>query len=298
LLGLQHCHDGALVAGLGAKSLQNEHLMNKHRSESFNRSTVSLGHPFATLPLTNMFSINQHTTTLSKALLTAGLLGGAAVATLGAGSALAVNRLDCSFGASTAHTKCVDVFVPGFLGWVLEDKKLTNLDLSLTAPASGDFSFIYDDFGAPGLSLDDEWTTLAIFEPSLNDPTTGSYSYDLEIIEPWKSQGLTFKDVELDTDHAGSGQTVTKVVKDALGTTIATLVSVNGMPDGPDPLSGTFISVTDSWNLDPNTGTIMAISNTYTQTPAPLPILGAGVAFGSIRKLRKFSSRLKTFSMG
>ena len=65
------------------------------------------------------------------------------------------------------------------------------------------------------------------------------------------------------------------------------------------PISGTFINVTDSWDLDPNTGTIMAISNTYTQVPvpAPLPILGAGAAFGSIRKLRKFSSRLKTFSM-
>jgi|688.fasta_scaffold74948_8 hypothetical protein len=32
--------------------------------------------------------------------------------------------------------------------------------------------------------------------------------------------------------------------------------------------------------------------------PAPLPLLGVGAAFGSIRKLRKFSSQLKTFSMG
>ena len=31
---------------------------------------------------------------------------------------------------------------------------------------------------------------------------------------------------------------------------------------------------------------------------APLPLLGVGAAFGSIRKLRKFSSQLKTFSMG
>jgi hypothetical protein len=108
---------------------------------------------------------------------------------------------------------------------------------------------------------------------------------------------LTFNDVELDSDHSGTGTKVTKVVKDALGSTIATLESINGMPDGPDPLSGTSIKVTDSWEIDPNTGTINAISNTYTQVPAPLPILGAGAAFGSIRKLRKFSSRLKTFSM-
>lgn len=31
--------------------------------------------------------------------------------------------------------------------------------------------------------------------------------------------------------------------------------------------------------------------------PGPLPLLGVGAAFGSIRKLRKFSSQLKTFSM-
>ena len=31
--------------------------------------------------------------------------------------------------------------------------------------------------------------------------------------------------------------------------------------------------------------------------PAPLPLLGVGAAFGSIRKLRKFSSRLKTFTI-
>jgi hypothetical protein len=48
--------------------------------------------------------------------------------------------------------------------------------------------------------------------------------------------------------------------------------------------------------------TLDAIQNNYTQrnhdVPAPLPLLGVGAAFGSIRKLRKFSSQLKTFSMG
>jgi len=33
------------------------------------------------------------------------------------------------------------------------------------------------------------------------------------------------------------------------------------------------------------------------EVPAPLPLLSAGAAFGSIRKLRKFSSQLKTFSL-
>lgn len=40
--------------------------------------------------------------------------------------------------------------------------------------------------------------------------------------------------------------------------------------------------------------------NIYIQSrvPAPLPILGAAAAFGSVRKARKFSAHLKSFSMG
>ena len=232
----------------------------------------------------------QRVTTISKALLTAGLLGGAALSSLGAGSAQAASdRRDCSFGAVTTFTPCSPA-----PEWILADKKLTNLIFPVSGPPSGDFSFIYNDFGAPGLSVEDMWTTVASFNPDLPDPTTGSYSYDLEIIEPWKSQGWTFKDIELDVDHAGTGQVVTKTI---IGGGNPVLISNNGMPVGA-PLSGTSIHVTDSWVLNPATGTVMAISNTYTQVPAPLPILGAGAAFGSIRKLRKFSTRLKTFSMG
>jgi hypothetical protein len=240
-----------------------------------------------------MFRINQHTTKLSKALLTAGLLGGAALSTLGAGSAQAASdRRDCSFGNSIAHPSCSGI------NWTLEDKTLKNLifnpAIPVGGPPSGDFSFIYDDFGTPGLSVEDEWTTLAVFDPSIGPPSTGSYSYDLAITQP----GWTFKDVELDSDHVGTGTKANKVVTDSSGAIIlASLESINGMPDGPDPLSGTHIKVTDSWEIDPATGKIMAISNSFTQVPAPLPILGAGATFGSIRKLRKFSSRLKTFSM-
>ena len=240
------------MAELGAKRLQDEHFTNKRRSESFNRSTVYLGYPFATLPSTNMLKINQHTTTLSKALLTASLLGGAALSTLGAGSAQAAGgRFDCSFGSSTAFGLCSAV--DWTTGWthVGSDKKLTNFSFDPTIPVggppSGVFSFMWDDLGAAGLSAEDMWTTLATFNPSLPPPDAGSYSYDLAIVEPYKSQGWTFKDVELDSDHTGTGQEVKKVVKDAIGSTIATLTSVNGMPDGPKPLSGTSINVTDSW---------------------------------------------------
>jgi len=238
----------------------------------------------------------RRATTLSKTLLTAGLLGGAALSTLAAGSAQAASeQRDCSFGNSTAHILCSTI--TWSTGWTLADKKLTNLtyfsDPLLTAPPSGTFSFIWDEFGRPGY-LDDEWTTLATFDPAIGPPPTGSYSYNLAITQ----SGWTFETVELDSEHAGSGTKATKLVENALGGDIADLVSINGMPDGPVPISGTSIKVTDSWDIDPNTGTISSISNSFTQVPAPLPLLGVGAVFGSIRKLRKFSSQLKTFSMG
>lgn len=38
---------------------------------------------------------------------------------------------------------------------------------------------------------------------------------------------------------------------------------------------------------------LQAVTPTATSTPGPLPILGAAAAFGSVRKLRRFSSLLK-----
>jgi hypothetical protein len=236
-----------------------------------------------------MTRFNQHTTTLSKALLTAGLLGGAALSTLGAGSAQAASdRRDCSFGNSMAHPSCSGI------NWTLQDKNLTNLTFSPTAPPSGDFSFIYDDFGAPGLSPEDMWQALVVFDPDLPDPLTGSYSYNLDITSAGIAAGLTFLNVKLEDIQAGS----TTVTKTIIGGGNPVLTSIDGNDMGPVPLSGTSIHVTDSWVITPGMGVIDSINNTYMQkVPAPLPILGAGAAFGSIRKLRKFSSRLKTFSI-
>ena len=241
-------------------------------------------------------------TTLSKTLLTAGLLGGAALSTLGAGSAQAADgRFDCSFGASVAHaTRCNSGFE-----WKLEDKILKNFSFAPGTPAggppSGDFAFIYSDFGAAGLSPEDTWQALAVFDPILPPPSTGSYKYDLEITPAAIAAGWTFETVELDVIHSGTGQKVTKTITGGIPDPLV-LVSNNGIPDpivGSTPLSGTSITVMDEWVLDENTGNIAAINNTFTQeVPAPLPLLGVGAAFGSIRKLRKFSSQLKTFSMG
>jgi hypothetical protein len=245
----------------------------------------------------------RRATTLSKTLLTAGLLGGAALSTLSASSAQAADgsaRLDCSFGASIAHaTRCDSGFV-----WRLEDKILKNFSFALGTPAggppSGDFAFIYSDNGPDGLDQLDTWQALAVFDPILPPPSTGSYKYDLEITPTAIAAGWVFETVELDVLHAGTGQKVTKTITGGIPDPLV-LVSINGIPDpifGSTPLSGTSITVMDEWELDGNTGNIAAIQNTFTQVPAPLPLLGAGAVLGSIRKLRKFSSQLKTFSMG
>ena len=76
----------------------------------------------------------------------------------------------------------------------------------------------------------------------------------------------------------------------------------NPIPGNPDikSIGSQEIFVRDSWNIPVGSpAKIDAIQNNYTQdVPAPLPFLGVGAAFGSLRKLRKFSSPLKTFSMG
>ena len=235
----------------------------------------------------------RRATTLSKTLLTAGLLGGAALSTLGAGSAQAaeLGRRDCAFGgAASVHPTCESIFQPvipdPMAGWTLGDKFLSNLLFNPIAPPSGEFTFIWADAYT--------YLTEAAFDPSLPPPNAGSYTYDLTIIKGPN----TFKDVELDVDHFNNGVEVTKTVVGGVPSPVV-LVSVDGAPVGPVPLGGTSITVTDSWNIEPTSnGGIVSITNTYTQVPAPLPLLGVGAAFGSIRKLRKFSSQLKTFSLG
>jgi hypothetical protein len=283
LLGLQRCQESALVAELDAKSLQVQHFMNKRRSESFNRSTVSSAHHFATLPSTNMLKINQHITTLSKAFLTAGLLGGAAVATLGAGSAQAGT---CTFG----------VLGSSCFNWIdtIGDKKLTvkNTQAQLDSLSPGDLEFTS---GGGFWFVDIDWT------PNIMGPIQGSIQYTLEILDPNMIFNTAKLNATLPVDGGTQNDSVfTKQIEYLV--IDPTLTVLGNGEDGPvSIIPAKEILVTDSWDI--KTGDQADnMMNTFDQipkpVPAPLPILGAGAAFGSIRKLRKFSARLKTFSMG
>ena len=237
----------------------------------------------------NPFKANHtgRSSTLSKSLLSAGLLG-AAISALSAGSANAADSSRrCTFGSySDLNPTCAVEWSSPTASWELGDKKLT--EFSQIAGASGLFSFLWNDLGPVGIDPTDNYNVLVDFLPSISPPSTGSYSYVLAITPAGTAAGYTFKDAELDANHSGSGQVVTKEV-----TGLSPMVSTDGVPVGPVKFPGglTSIAVKDSWNLDPAKGRISSINNVFTQeVPGPLPLLGAGVAFGFSRRIR---SRIK-----
>ena len=77
---------------------------------------------------------------------------------------------------------------------------------------------------------------------------------------------------------------------------IDTLNLTNNVMDSGPANETTTLYVKDIWTAAPGV-MVDNINNNFAQVPAPLPLLGVGAALGSIRKLRKFSSQLKTFSM-
>jgi hypothetical protein len=255
----------------------------------------------------------RRATTLSKTLLTAGLLGGAALSTLSAGSAQAAWDLHeplgyiCTIMPTMGGAACEKAPAPGattpttvartipqFPGETTHphDKLLTLLDWNGLA-ADDTISFTYQS--------DDKWQFR--FDPSMNITDTmnpiGHIDYKIKITDP----DYYFKTATLSTLLGANGDyNVTKkfYTDDSFTTEIVAWALENPPTPAMKNIGGNEIFVRDSWSIPSgSTADIDIIQNDYTQeVPAPLPLLGAGAAFGSIRKLRKFSSQLKTFSMG
>ena len=223
----------------------------------------------------------RRATTLSKTLLTAGLLGGAALSTLGAGSAQAapfclpadtVSLTWAQWAGGTPLT-CGDKKFTHKLTTVLGD--LGGSTVSAVQPLRGDYIF----------NLDKAFTSEAF-----------DFTYEATITDP----GRVFVAVDLDSDSdpfASPPSVLEATYTFAGGNSPIVLTSTNGS-SSVAPVTGgpTLITVNNSYNGAG--GAIDTMENSFQQVPAPLPLLGVGAAFGSIRKLRKFSSQLKTFSMG
>jgi hypothetical protein len=264
----------------------------------------------------------RRATTLSKTLLTAGLLGGAALSTLGAGSAQAAWDLHeplgyiCTImptmggaacekapaaGATTPTT--VARTIPQFPGKTTypHDKLLTLLDWD--GLLSGDTIAFTKQAASWELDLDFQLDRTASLNP------TGSLDYKIEITDSdWYFEDAQLSSLlsQIPAVPVGPFEVTKSIYSDAGFTNLLLKLTNNELPPvagtlvASGPISGQTIYVRDEWSIpvDSNT-TIDAIQNNYTQeVPAPLPLLGAGAVLGSIRKLRKFSSQLKTFSMG
>jgi hypothetical protein len=246
-------------------------------------------------------TIKGSTTMLPKALLTAGLLGGAALSTLGAGSAQAAWNPSTDGITTTCTFSAAGGCTPGEESPIIVDKRLTFLDINAPGLGATDtFTFEYRIS-----DVDYPWHVDLDLNSTTGISTPGSLAYKIDIVgcqlstDPnacsYPFQGPSFKGVQL-LSARESGTTVSKTYGTGWnGTSITGVIDTLNAPDS-GLAYGSTIYVQDVWTAAPGV-TIDNINNNFSQVPAPLPLLGAGAVFGSIRKLRKFSSQLKTFSL-
>jgi len=220
----------------------------------------------------------RRATTLSKTLLTAGLLGGAALSTLGAGSAQAIQWF--TFNPVTPAGSPT----PG-----------TPPDLHL-----GDKIFKFISFNSPGYgghvdvnSVGSSYDVSIDFDGG-GTMGNGDFSYEATIVDPY----TYFDHVDLNViSNPGASSVVTKAcsLRDLVDPPCGRVLTVTGSGNDtlvvPQPYKT--IAITDTWTA--NGEAISHIDNQLSQktldkVPAPLPLLGAGAAFGFSRRIR---SRIK-----
>jgi hypothetical protein len=238
-------------------------------------------------PNLRFLSIPMHSGKRSALLGLAASTATALATTLTGGEARA---LQCNFGGFTgAPFDCL--LNTDYQSNPSSDKIIRFLTLPTTG--AGVLRFEYENFGQPGNYAIGAWQAIVNFVPSLNSNlgtgvVTGLFDYKVTVTDP----NWAFKSVSLDSIIATPGTSIGKTLwEDAiLGTNqIANLTSVNGAFVGPAPISGKTIFVRDTWTLQEGAA-LNQINNTYRQTssvPGPLPLLGAGTAFGFSRKLRR-----------
>lgn len=225
---------------------------------------------------------------LTKALVAAALIGSAGVA-LSAGSAQANPCADglCFWSEWTTDTDPdpIGVTYGNFLTFEGSDKRWTygnradGVDLF---PGLTEISAFED----PGTG---KYFVNVDFSPEASQFYTNpfSYSYIAEIFQG----NHTFAAVDIDSDTLVSGESLTKEFrKDSFsGDIVQTLESLSGSSEQkpvPDGLTKLYVNVA----FTPGQGGVDAYQDSYTQSsrvPGPLPVLGAGMAFGFSRKLRR-----------
>jgi len=193
-----------------------------------------------------------------------------------------------------------------------QDKKYTigNPADLLATGANGFLSFEWTNLPDPGDLVGDLFTLTVDFVPNLSAgsatnppaPVSGSFSYRLDTGFPY-----VLLDVGLDSNVSPVNPTppdpnppyntlVTKEVRvNPSDSPFLTLESPNGDGTGQEDLASlATVYVTDTWTVQSG-NVIKDFTNTFRQStgggpgegvPGPLPILGAGAAFGFSRRLR------------
>jgi len=133
--------------------------------------------------------------------------------------------------------------------------------------------------------LDKDLFALALdFNPDSAGFYAGEFDYEITI-DP--TNNFRFATAQLDSIVNGESPLNTKVTKKIAG--FSDLVSTNGSNVVGAPVSGKTLKVHNIWTV--GTGDVLdSFKDVYTQkenVPGPLPLLGAGIAFGFSRKLRR-----------
>jgi hypothetical protein len=233
--------------------------------------------------LNHMLKINRNglATMLSKTLLTAGLLGAAALSTLGAGSAQAATG--CGIGISWSawsggqSLTCADKEFKWLSTTTLGDLNDPSTSVSAVNPIPGDYLF----------NLDKPFTSLAF-----------NFTYEASVA----AAGFVFTEVDINSNAISSSNPPSVLIGTYTFTganSPVVLTSTNGSPD-LGPVNGGPTTITVNNNFNGSGGAIDSMQNSFQQrantdkVPGPLPLLGAGAAFGFSRRIR---SRIKGASL-
>ena len=227
---------------------------------------------------------------IPKVLMAAVILGGSG-SMLSAGSAQAATNYFCdpriTGGSGGFKNLSFSVIAIGDTV-TCADKKFTVSSFNF-ASTTGTAVFEWVE-NAPIGYKNDLFSLDLQFAPSATPGQNGFFEYTVDILDPTYG----FESVQLDSTvtlplpPTPPNVTVTKLVDNT-----PILTSINGAQIGPIVFTQPSpITVRDTWTVGAGS-TLSSIKDTLTQrneVPGPLPLMGAGMAFGFSRKLR---SRIK-----
>ncbi len=229
----------------------------------------------------------------SLPLLLAGVaLAGAAALPLSAGSAQAVTPL-CTFPGATPPIPACD---PG-ASQVIGDKIVTVIQGPNVGSGVVDLEHsVMPPVGWPG----DKFIVDIDYDPALGSGSTADISsiFDYKIaVDSTIAPGFYFHDATLSYNDFGTASSVTKEVYSKSGYNAADrLAQLIGPSTALLPAGYTELWIRDIMTV-PLGSQLDNVTNIFTQgVPAPLPLLGAGTAFGFSRRLRRRSKA--RFSLG